>query len=44
MSEEDAGMGKENEARPKLFLLWEQLEKLAATDVPAKEEKVVAKK
>ena len=37
-------MGKENEARPKLFLLWEQLEKLAATDMPLKVEKAEAKK
>ena len=37
-------MGKEDEVRPKLFLLWEQLEKLAAKDLPAKEEKAGAKK
>ena len=37
-------MGKEDGVRPKLFVLWEQLEKLAAKDLLVREEKAEAKK
>ena len=43
-SEGDAGMGKEEATRPKLFVLWEQLEKLAAKHLQVEEKKPEAKK